>query len=242
LPSSAPTTPHKQNKRKSSDEPKKVTKDGKAGRSLTRKSISLHAGPIKPSFVPSQAQKAALEEATAKYQKMPKEDLIKECEKYGMKSKLSKTAMIGKLKEIFMFQKLHQNGFSSGKRVIFPAKEKIDRKVLKFMTQDRNISSEDEESGNQAEDAFEEISEEQAELNKMNRVTEMIQSLPFLHKRVIMYDVIGLMELESHCLDAGLQVDEQFLIRYCDKTCITFRQEKRKAVKGNLRAKRKKRK
>ena len=76
----------------------------------------------------------------------------------------------------------------------------------------------------------------------MNRVTEMIQSLPFLHRRVVMYGVIGLMELESHCLDAGLQVDEQFLIRYCDKTCITFRQEKRKAVKGNLRAKRMKRK
>ena len=125
--------------------PKKQASKTKPARSLFRKSLSLNSSlaeaPKAPVFIPSPAQKQALEEATAKYQKMPKEDLIKECEKYGMKSKLSKTAMIGKLKEIFIYQKLHQRDLQSGKRVTFPAKEKINRKVVKFMTQDRDQSS-----------------------------------------------------------------------------------------------------
>ena len=56
------------------------TKLRKAGRSLHRKSVSLNAAAsTEASFNPSPLQKAAQEAATAKYQKMGKEELIEEC-------------------------------------------------------------------------------------------------------------------------------------------------------------------
>lgn len=229
---SAPTTPRKR-KQKNNDV-----------RSLNRRSISLNpnqatSSPLVTTRVKSAVELKVFHDAGVIYDKMEKEDLIEECAKFGMKRSLGKRVMITKLKEIHAYKMLHCDG--ELKKVTFPTKAKIDRRIQKHLT-DEGVSDDSEEdiSNDSIHQTFADleqvITEEQADINKMKQISKLIQGLPYLHEKVLRYEPIGLKELESYCVDKQLNVNETFLITFCDKYCITFFQEKRKHVKGSLRA------
>ena len=89
---SAPNTPQK---------PRKTAKISNYGKSIKRKSISLNSSLNAKIREKSELEIATFSEAAKMYDQMPKEDLIRNCQKFGIKKSLGKRQMIIKLKEIY---------------------------------------------------------------------------------------------------------------------------------------------
>jgi hypothetical protein len=82
-----------------------------------------------------------------------------------------------------------------------------------------------------------EFTEEAAIVKKFDQLHKIFRENPNLRERAVRYQPIGLKELEHLAADNDCTVNATLLINFCDKYCISFYQEDKIAVKGNLKAK-----
>ena len=82
-----------------------------------------------------------------------------------------------------------------------------------------------------------EFTDEKAAENKIEQLRKMITTNQILHQKVVLYQPIGLKELQSYAQDIGCTVSETFIINFCDLHCISFFQEDKIPIKGPLKPK-----
>ena len=87
----------------------------------------------------------------------------------------------------------------------------------------------------------EELTDESAQKAKRAALHGLILENSFLHTKALTYEPIGMRQLQSLAADKGYDFQDNDIKDFCDFYCISYFEEDKKAVKGNMRGRIKRR-
>ena len=80
----------------------------------------------------------------------------------------------------------------------------------------------------------EELTDESALKAKRAALHGLILGNTFLHTKALTYEPIGMRQLQSLAADKGYDFHDNDIKDFCDFYCISYFEEDKKAVKGNM--------